>query len=221
MNKILTSFDKRNSVKKTYDLIAEQYSKEFGTYIEDLDIYEVFEKYLVNGAKIIDLGAGSGRTYSYYNKKGYEYTGIDFSKEMRNCAYKIHGEFPYIIDDMINLKAYFSNNSVDAVFAVYSLFHLPDDDLIKLFRDIYDILKTNGIFLFTYQIGNGEEMADEPYLYEKGKNALYINYWENNEIKKILNSFSYNELYKKEKIEILDSAINNNDVTTAYVIVKK
>ena len=34
-----SSFDKRQSVQKNYDLIAEQYSNEFGTYIEDLDVY--------------------------------------------------------------------------------------------------------------------------------------------------------------------------------------
>lgn len=64
MDIIKSSFDKRQSVQKNYDLIAEQYSNEFGTYIEDLDVYEKFEQHLVENAKILDLGAGSGRTYS-------------------------------------------------------------------------------------------------------------------------------------------------------------
>lgn len=216
-----SSFDKRQSVKKNYDLIAEKYSKEFGTYIEDLDVYEEFRRHLVENARILDLGAGSGRTYSYFSKKGYEYIGLDFSKEMRDCAYKLHGEFSYIIDDMVNLKNHFTNNSVDAVFAVYSLFHLPKENLKKLLSDIYDILKVNGIFLFTYQIGQGEEMADEPYLNDNGKNVLYMSYQTNEEIKKLLDSFSYTELYRKEKVETSDSAINSNDVTTAFVLVKK
>ena len=67
MDIIKSSFDKRQSVQKNYDLIAEQYSNEFGTYIEDLDVYEKFEQHLVENAKILDLGAGSGRTYSYFN----------------------------------------------------------------------------------------------------------------------------------------------------------
>ena len=69
MDIIKSSFDKRQSVQKNYDLIAEQYSNEFGTYIEDLDVYEKFEQHLVENAKILDLGAGSGRTYSYFNKQ--------------------------------------------------------------------------------------------------------------------------------------------------------
>lgn len=62
--KIMTSSQKRDAVKKNYDLIAEQYGMEFGTYIEDLDVYEELEKRLDKNAKILDLGAGTGRTYS-------------------------------------------------------------------------------------------------------------------------------------------------------------
>lgn len=217
----INSFDKRQSVKNNYDLIAEQYSKEFGTYIEDLDVYEEFENNLNKDAKILDLGAGSGRTYSYFNKRGYQYTGLDFSEKMRDYAYKLHGKFPYIVDDMMNLKKYFADNSLDAVLAVYSLFHLPKEDFKKLFVDVYDVLKVDGVFLFTYQIGQGEEMVDEPYLNENGKKVLYMSYQTNEEIKKLFDSFSYTELYRKEKIETSDSAINSNNITTAFVLVKK
>lgn len=217
----MTSLDKRNSVKKNYDLIAKQYSKDFGTFIEDLDVYDEFEKYLPQNARILDLGAGSGRTYSYFNKRDYEYIGLDFSKEMKNCAFEIHGEFPYILDDMTNVKKYFPNNSIDAVFAVYSLFHLPNDDFKKLLSDIYDILKVNGVFLFTYQIGQGEEMTDEPYLKDKGLKSLYMNYLTNIEVENFLVPYSYKELYRKEKIETSDSAINSNSITTAFVLLKK
>lgn len=221
MNTDITSLDKRNSVKNNYNLIAEQYSQDFGTFIEDLDVYEEFEKNLVKNASILDLGAGAGRTYSYFKKKGYKYIGLDFSSKMKEYAYKLHGEFPFIIDDMVNLKKHFNSNSIDAVFAVYSLFHIPKADFKKLFSDIYNILKINGIFLFTYQIGQGEEMADEPYLNEQGKNVLYMNYQTNDEMKSLLSQFSFRTLYTKEKIETSDLAINSNNITTAFVLVKK
>lgn len=221
MDIIKSFFDKRQSVQKNYDLIAEQYSNEFGTYIEDLDVYEKFEQHLVENAKILDLGAGSGRTYSYFNKQNYEYIGLDFLKKMKDCAYNLHGKFPYIVDDMVNVKRYFSNNSLDAVFAVYSLFHLPKNDFNNLFSDVYDILKVNGLFLFTYQIGQGEDMADEPYLNEKGKNSLYMCYHTDEEINDLLHSFPYTELFKKQKIEISPSAINSNSVTTVFILTKK
>ena len=82
-------------------------------------------------------------------------------------------------------------------------------------------MNDNGVFLFTYQIGKGEEMADEPYLNEKGKNVLYMSYQTNEEIKSLLNMFSYTEIYRKEKVETSENAINSNEVVTAFVLVKK
>lgn len=40
----MNSEEKRNSVKRNYDLVARQYSKDFGIFIEDMDIYEAFER---------------------------------------------------------------------------------------------------------------------------------------------------------------------------------
>ena len=42
MDKNTIDSNKRDSVRKNYDLIAEQYGEDFGTYIEDLDIYDVY-----------------------------------------------------------------------------------------------------------------------------------------------------------------------------------
>lgn len=217
----MTKEDKRNSVKKDYDLIAKQYADDFGTYIEDLDIYAKFEEHLPKDAIILDLGAGTGRTYSYFNKKGYNYIGLDFSSKMKEYAHKIHGEFPYILDDMINIKNHFNNNTVDAVFAVYSLFHLPDEDLKTVLKNVYEILKYNGVFLLSYQVGTKEEFADEPYLGEQGNNVLYMNYQTEEKMKSLLSHFDYDTVYQKEKIETVDGAINSNNNITIFKILKK
>ena len=70
---MMNSEEKRNSVKRNYDLIAQQYGKDFGIFIEDMDIYKTFERELPKGATILDLGAGTGRTYAYFSKRGYGY----------------------------------------------------------------------------------------------------------------------------------------------------
>ncbi len=50
MDRNIIDYSKRYGVRKNYDLIAESYGKDFGTYIEDLDIYEEFEKHLFENA---------------------------------------------------------------------------------------------------------------------------------------------------------------------------
>ena len=169
----------------------------------------------------MDLGAGAGRTYAFFSKKGRGYVGIDFSPRMKKEAFRIHGEFPYILDDMVNIKKHFESNSMDAVFAMYSLFHLPQDDFENVVSAVHDILKEGGLFLFSYQLGAGEEFADEPYLGEKGKNALYMNYQTDDEIESILRSLNFIDVYKKNKIETSSGAINSHNAITTYRIVRK
>ncbi len=216
----MNSREKRNSVKEDYDLIAAQYGKDFGILIEDVDVYEAFEKELPKEAIILDLGAGTGRTYAYFDKRGYDYIGLDFSPKMKDEAFRIHGEFPYILDDMINVKSHFDSSSVDVVFAVYSLFHLPKDDLRRVLSDVYDILKEKGIILVSYQLGDGEEFTDEPYLRESGKKKLYISYQTEEEMSSILKSLGFADVYRKEKIETVAGAIKNNAIT-AFRLMRK
>ncbi len=217
----MNSSEKRDSVRENYDKVAEPYSAEFGTYIEDLDAYEELAKRLPANAAILDLGAGSGRTYAYFNERGRQYTGLDFSTKMREKAFQIHGEFPYIVDDMMNLKNHCAAESLDAVFAVYSLFHLPKDDFVKIFADIRDVLKPGGLLLFSYQVGQGEEFADEPYLGAEGKGACYMDYHTREEVAGLLKNYGFESLWTKEKIETTETAVNNNDAIVAFNLVRK
>ena len=140
---------------------------------------------------------------------------------MKEEAFRIHGEFPYILDDIVNIKKHFPDKSVDAVFSIYTLFHFPPENIEKLIADISDILKDDGIFFLSYQIGSGEELADEPYLGEDGKNALYMSYYNDDVIDKLLKKYNLVKVYQKEKVETLDVAINSNNNITIYKIVKK
>ena len=217
----MNSIDKRNNVKTDYDLIAKQYGEEFGNYIEDINIYEEFEKYLKKGTTILDIGAGSGRSYAYFNKKGYNYIAYDFSENMKKCAYELHGEFPYIVDDVVNVKNHFADNSVETVFAIYTLFHLPDEDFEKALKDISDILKTDGIFLLSYCVGNGERFDDEPYLGENGKAVLYMNYMNRDHVNELLAKNNFDILYESTKHEEGENIIGEDGNDAVFVITKK
>ena len=217
----MNSVDKRKSVKRDYDLIAEQYGKEFGSYIEDLDIYDEFEKYLHKGGSILDLGCGTGRTYAHFSKKGYQYVGLDFSNKMKEKAFDLHGEFPYIVDDIMDVKEHFGADSFDAVFAVYSLFHLPKEDFEQTIVNIRDLLKAGGVVLLSYQKGEGEEFVDEPYLKEEGRGILYMNYMDKSYVDKLLKDNGFEIKYETEKHEEGEGVIGEDGNDAVYVIAKK
>lgn len=125
----MNSIDKRNSVKKDYDLIADQYCDEFGIELSDIELINKFESYLEKNSNIVDLGAGSGKLTDYLIKQGFKSIGYDFSENMMNNALVLFPNLPYILDDILNIKNHFSSNSIEGIIAMYSLFHIPKENV--------------------------------------------------------------------------------------------
>lgn len=219
----MSNEEKRELTRIDHEKVAYQYGAEYGIFIEpeDLDVYEAYEKEIPKGCTILDLGVGSGRSYGYFSKRGYKYIGYDFSEQMRNCAFELHGEFPYIVDDFVNLKKHFESNSQDTVFAIYSLFHLPMEDFKKALLDIYDILKDDGVFLVSCSLGDGEELVDEPYLGEEGKEACYLCYITKEELYRLLRESGFEIVYEKEKLEDRSNTFGENGNNAIFIITKK
>ena len=217
----MDSIDKRNSVKKDYNLIADQYFEEFGTILEDVDLINKFESYLEKDASIIDLGGGSGKLTNYFNEKGYNAICYDFSENMKKYAEKTYPNIRFILDDIINIKKYFNEKSTDGFIAMYSLFHIPKENINQLFKDINSALKENGLFCFSLQLGKGEEFVDEPYLKENGKNVLYMNYLNKNEIYDLLNESNFDIIFETEKHEKGDNVIGEDGNDAIYIISRK
>lgn len=109
----------------------------------------------------------------------------------------------------------------DGIISLYTLFHIPKENLEQLLVDINDILNENGIFCFSFQLGNGEKLIDEPYLKEKGKNILYINYLSKNELFSLLDKSNFDVIYEIEKREEGENVLGENGNDAIYIISKK
>ena len=217
----MNSVDKRNSVKKDYDLIADQYFEEFGIVLEDVDLINKFESYLEKDSLIIDLGGWSGKLTNYFNENGYNAICYDFSEKMKKYAEKTYPNIKFILDDIVNINNHFNKESIDGIIAMYSLFHIPRENINQLFKDINSVLKDNGLFCFSLQLGSGEDFVDEPYLKENGKNVLYMNYLTKNEIYDLLNESNFDIIYETEKHETGDNVIGEDGNDAIYIISRK
>ena len=63
--------------------------KEYISFTEKVDMsdhYNRFLPYLFSGAKILDIGFGSGRDMLYFKSKGYQVFGVDGVSEFVNHA---------------------------------------------------------------------------------------------------------------------------------------
>ena len=215
------SINKRENVKKDYDLIAEAYSEDFGKEYEDMDVILEFMNKLNPNAKILDLGGGTGKLTDFFIKNKYKSICYDFSKEMMRKSREFFGEIPYVLDDMLNVKKHFNNENFDGIIAFYSLFHIPRENLDILFADINDILRENGVFGFVVQLGDGENYIDEPYLKEEGKGILYCNFFSKELIDKLLYQNNFEKIFQTEKQEIGNNELGNDSNTKVFVIARK
>lgn len=221
MDRQITSREKRDSVKRDYDMIADEYAIEFGKLYEDLEVVEKFLDKLKPNSKILDLGGGTGKLTDLFIQKGHKAICYDFSKEMMKKAREYYPNIPYILDDMLNMEIHFEKNTFDGIIAFYSLFHIPKEDLNNVFISINNILKEDGVFCFVVQLGDGEQFIDEPYLKEEGKGILYFNFFTKNLIEQILIDNNFEKLYELEKNEVGANELGDENNSKVFVIAKK
>jgi SAM-dependent methyltransferase len=117
------------------------------------DHYNRFLPYLFSGAKILDIGFGSGRDMLYFKSKGYQVFGVDVVSEFVNHA-KDKGLRVELCD--FHKLPYFE--SFDGVWASASLLH--SNDLPIAFNNLNRVLKVGGYIYLSMKYGNSSSMDD-------------------------------------------------------------
>ena len=211
--------DKRKSVQNDYDTVAEDYAVDFGTELEDTDILDEFLVRLKPNSKILDCGGGTGKLTDFLIKHGHQAICYDFSKSMMKKAKELFPKIPYILDDIVSMKKHFQNGSFDGIAAFYSLFHIPKEEIDTVFASISDLLTDDGLFVFVTQLGNGEDWIDEPYLKEKGKKVLYVNWLTKPQVCSLLEKNHFKIVCATEKNEIATNELGQNDQNNKFCVV--
>jgi len=111
---------------------------------------KIIKRYFTKkGAKVLDLGCGTGRTTYHFYEMGFDVIGVDISKAMIAEA---KSKYPYIdfrVGDACELNfkdeifdyVLFSFNGIDYIF--------PENNRIKAIKEIYRVLKSGGLFIFS------------------------------------------------------------------------
>lgn len=136
------------SLARIYDDFAAEYDKSRGLF----DMGEVlsdFARRLPATGRLLELGCGAGEPFArYFVDRGWSVTGVDFSAAFLALAARYVPQMTRVQADM--REAQFEPASFEAVCAVYSLFHVPRSDHVRLFSRIREWLVPGGTFLFTY-----------------------------------------------------------------------
>lgn len=111
-------------------------------------IYNLFEKYIHEGYKILDIGFGSARDMIYLQNK-YDVYGIDIVTEFVNLA-KEKG----LKVEQKDVKNLDYNREFDAIWACASLLHIEEEKLPDVFKRCYNSLKDQGIMYVSFKYGD-------------------------------------------------------------------
>jgi len=173
----------KNSLQEIYNTFANTYEENRGRFdmSEVLDTF--FSKLDIENGHLLDLGCGSGEPIAqYFADQNWTVIGVDFSQRMIELASKYVPEMQTIHADITQVE--FKSNQFNAITASYSLFHIPANQHVDLFKKMHEWLRPNGKLLFTYATkeytgskefdGYKNFMGQELYYSHKDPNELYI-----------------------------------------------
>lgn len=141
--------------QQDYNLIAEAFSSKREEIWPELKF--LFENYLREGERVLDLGCGNGRFYEAFKGRGISYIGGDISEKLIAIA---RNKYPGIDFQVINaLWLPFSDSSFDKVYSIAVFHHLPSKKYREQFlKEVKRVLKPGGLlFLTVWNLENNKK----------------------------------------------------------------
>jgi SAM-dependent methyltransferase len=144
-----------DKVENLYDTVAKEYAETFSGEHEkkpkDQDILHRFSLEIGDRRPVWDFGCGPGQTTKYLKNLGIEISGLDLSEKILEQARTIHPKIHFRKGNILELD--FENDSIAGAVAFYAIVHFTEEQVEIAFREVFRVLQSGGIFLFTYHIG--------------------------------------------------------------------
>jgi SAM-dependent methyltransferase len=133
----------------TYDMIAREWTRDHASDTWWIPGTSAFMSYLNPGAKILDVGCGSGVKTRFLVDGGFKVTGIDFSSEMIGLAARTVPEADFRMRDI--MRPLGLPREYDAVFAQAVLLHIPKRSILQVIRNITEPLRKDGLLYVAFK----------------------------------------------------------------------
>jgi SAM-dependent methyltransferase len=149
----------------------------------DKEILRILKEKQEKEINIVTLGGGSARGIvevldKYSNElKGWKILVINLDKSLKAIElgkelateFGLFNNFKWVNDLAQNVKLYVADNSADVVEMVGLLDYFRDEKSVETFKQIYDILKKDGLFM----VGNIVPNKEQPFISKLGWPKMY------------------------------------------------
>lgn len=108
------------------------------------------EKYIPLGAKILDVGAGTGKYSLYLDKLGYDVEAVELVKQNLNVIKKKNPTLKSHLGNALDLS-FLKENTYDAILLFGPIYHLKKrSEQLKAIEEAKRLLKPNGLLFISY-----------------------------------------------------------------------
>ena len=148
MGKMGTEF--KATVQLGYDQLAQRgkdWARPLGRRKDKAKYAQIFHESMQPGARVLELGCGSGGRTTQNLAHKFKLVGVDLSREQLRLAQQSVPNASLIQADMASI--HFQSSSFDGVVAFFSFIHVPSDEQAGLIHSIYDWLRPGGTLVAT------------------------------------------------------------------------
>lgn len=138
-------------------------------------LYWELKKILPNKFSILDVGCGSNSILKLFKKHITKSFGIDIHQKSIEISQKNKIHTNYICDNVINLKKYFKNKSIDVVYSIDVIEHLKKTPSILLIHNMESIAKKIIIIRTTNGFINQDNLNNN--IHQKHLSGFYPSYF--------------------------------------------
>jgi SAM-dependent methyltransferase len=151
----------------SYDTVAASYAEVVRGKVADLPyfraIFTLFAELVnANGSgPVADVGCGPGHITAYLRDIGVDAFGIDLSPAMVELARRDYPELRFEVGSMTELAL--ADVSVAGLIAWYSVIHVPDDVIPRVFAHFRRVVRPGGVVLLGFHAGDEHRLKTSGY----------------------------------------------------------
>jgi ubiquinone/menaquinone biosynthesis C-methylase UbiE len=148
--------DPTNSVRESYDRIAEEYARRIADELRhkplDRQLLNRFAAQIRPNGRVCDMGCGPGHVARYLCDAGVSAWGLDLSSGMVEQARRLNPGTEFRQGNMLALDL--PDNALAGIVAFYAIVNIPSSSLPVVFKEMARVLEPGGVLFLAFHAGD-------------------------------------------------------------------